>query len=207
MESNEKRPYSWFDELCRQNPAAEAFRAEYEAERANTEKRLAELNEALTYYNQKFADAVDSRVYNLVAKRRYLIEYQNNLYDKASGYTTLIVSAGYAGLFTAWSNCSNALTFAQNRMIGGLAIFSLMVFVGWEIAKMVHAAELSKRDVQLLESDDGIFDPEMEKWRKWTDASTLWFQKAWIYQFVLCTVPGLLAGAILIVSAIERSLR
>ncbi len=54
-------------------------------------------------------------------------------YDKAAAFMALIVSLGYAGMFTVWDRVQVYLTYCERMLVASLLSASLTLFVGWQI--------------------------------------------------------------------------
>lgn len=72
-------------------------------------------------------------------------EILSHLYQKASSYTNLIILAGYAGIFGVWQNTKDLL---DKRIIPWVALLvscSLLLFVGFEVFKMIAESLFFKK--------------------------------------------------------------
>ena len=70
-------------------------------------------------------------------KREWMLKATSTLYDKAASYTNLVMAAGYAAYFAMWSNTVSLISHCLARTSAILMLISLMVFIFWEVAKMV----------------------------------------------------------------------
>lgn len=73
----------------------------------------------------------------VIAAQRDAME---RLFDKSMSYSNLMVAAGYAGAFSAWSTTSPKLSDTANAVIGLCLGISLLIFIFFEIFKMVSNA-------------------------------------------------------------------
>ncbi|MBN0315103.1 hypothetical protein JTM73_33150, partial [Pseudomonas aeruginosa] len=73
------------------------------------------------------------------------MQLNEKLMTQASNYTNLIMVAGYAGLFGLWSTLVGRLPQWLYALCGLLALLSLLLFVSWEIIKMVWGSLYVKR--------------------------------------------------------------
>jgi hypothetical protein len=78
-------------------------------------------------------------------------------YESASGYAKLILLVGYGGFFALWASTKPALTERSIALAGLLMLFSVTVFVLFEIYKMLHGQLSLKRNQAIFE------DPEVRK--------------------------------------------
>jgi len=70
-------------------------------------------------------------------KRDWWLKATSTLYDKAASYTNLVMAAGYAAYFAMWSNTVSLISHYLARTSAILMLISLMVFIFWEVTKMV----------------------------------------------------------------------
>lgn len=70
-------------------------------------------------------------------KREWLLKATSTLYDKSASYTNLVMAAGYAAYFAMWSNTSPLISHCLARVSAALMLTSLLVFIFWEVAKMI----------------------------------------------------------------------
>ena len=70
-------------------------------------------------------------------KREWLLKATSTLYDKSTSYTNLIMAAGYAAYFAMWSNTSPLISHRLARVSAALMLTSLLVFIFWEVSKMI----------------------------------------------------------------------
>jgi hypothetical protein len=190
---------SWLPGFLAEFPAAEEYKAAiteiwnayHEGELGHM--RLLEENERLLAELRKHKDAAEQ----LENQWKYYAEVQATHYDKATAYANLILSAGYAGLFATWSMTASSMTGLQSALVGGLALLSLLFFVGWEITKATWAAVESLRHARLLEHKGPEFAARMEALQQRADREERFFQKAWVFALVGSLVPGAASGLLL----------
>ena len=65
------------------------------------------------------------------------MQLNEKMMTHATNYTNLILVAGYAGFFGFWSTIVNKLPQPIYAISGLLALISLLLFISWEITKMV----------------------------------------------------------------------
>ena len=68
------------------------------------------------------------------------IEVTAKTFEKASAYTNLIIVVGYAGAFTIWANTKVQLSPYTNIVVATSLGASILLFVSWEIYKMISNA-------------------------------------------------------------------
>ncbi len=71
------------------------------------------------------------------AYRNTVIEIQSKLFDRAAAYSNLIMLGGYAGAFTIWANTKAQLSPKANVAVATLLGVSLVVFVLYQVVKML----------------------------------------------------------------------
>lgn len=54
-------------------------------------------------------------------------------YDKAGAFMALIVTLGYAGVFTIWERVEAYLSYCERMLVAALLAASLTLFAGWQI--------------------------------------------------------------------------
>lgn len=214
--------FAWFDELLKLCPEAERFRNEAEAiyryadstdeeykkiyyEKEDLAKKCAAM-EGLLNKDEQLAhiQSLKAQLNGRAAKQEYYVEYVVKLFDKAYAYSNLIISAGFVGLFATWNLMRDSLTNSENRIIAASALFSLIVFAGWEVAKMVHAGITSNKLTSiLLATRDDEFDAREMKLLSYGGKWTRFFEKSWIWILVATIVPGFFAGLVLIAAFID----
>lgn len=75
----------------------------------------------------------DSRAGGMDELRKLVAE----LYGQAASYANLIILAGYAGAFATWQFVDKFLSPKARFISAILLLFSLFLFIGWEVWKMV----------------------------------------------------------------------
>jgi hypothetical protein len=139
-------------------------------------------------------------------KDEAIIKFYGQMFDKASAYTNLIVGAGYGGIFAVWSATKSYLGRTEVLASGVALVFSLLIFIGWNVLIML----LNARNVNHLEV---LIKAPLEDVPKITAAAELDYAKqkyrlrcAWVVVLVLTLVSGFGAGLILIYAFIRHLL-
>lgn len=159
------------------------------------ESHLDVLNDV--YSHSELQDIKEEKVNEEVKKKAAIEKITTTLYDKASAYTTLILGVGYTGYFTLWSSFSEKMPEPLRAVSGGAMIFSLSVFIFWEVFKMFVASRQTQRYAQLLlKSGDDYLDEEM-KVVNWENRTNKGLQAAWHYVQIATILPALPALGIL----------
>jgi hypothetical protein len=114
----------------------------------------------------------------------------------AANYTNLILVAGYAGLFGFWSTLSSKLPPILYAVCGLLGLLSLMLFISWEIIKMIWGSIHMARTNAMIESMRGpnllqLFLASTKKFQIRT-------QRVWWVFLIPSLLSGLAAGFLLL---------
>jgi len=84
------------------------------------------------------------------------LELMGRMQASHASYTNLIIVAGYAAFFTFWSTLKNDLPKWLYAVSGLLIVLSLLVFIAWEVTKMIWGAfHLRKAEYQLTSRSPG----------------------------------------------------
>lgn len=80
-------------------------------------------------------------------------EILSHVYQKASGYTNLVMIGGYASAFAIWQLTKEQLTPEQSLIVGFLIVTSVVLFAGFEVYKMIADAFFFRRLNRVLEKE------------------------------------------------------
>lgn len=133
-----------------------------------------------------------------------MIKVLSTLYDKSAAYTNIIMAAGYAGFFTVWSNMKAYMSPAEMRVSAICMLVSLLVFVLWEVTKMILTSRNLHRLLEVLQSPQPEFDAKLKKQQHDERTFNIGFLRAWRIVLVSAIAPALLASATLIYSFITH---
>ena len=127
-----------------------------------------------------------------------MIEITSALFDKAIAYTNIIIIAGYIAFFTIWGNMKD--TMEKNEMlISALAIsFSLVVFVFWEVTKMIIHAHISRGLMRVINAPPQEFEERLQEQQKAEQQLNIRILRAWYPILVLTVVPALVGAGVLL---------
>ena len=129
-----------------------------------------------------------------------LIKIGSAMYEKSSAYANVIMAAGYAGLFAVWSLTKSLLQPADVRWIAVCLIFSIAVFVMWELTKMIGAARVNENFAALAKP--GVTPQQigaaLERIQRAAGASALLNSKGWPIVLVMAISPALVAAGLLV---------
>jgi len=80
-------------------------------------------------------------------------ETQGDHFERASAYVNIIIAGGYAGAFAVWSLVGDVLSKTQRAWVGMLLLASILVFVMWEVTKMILLAFEAQQFVRLTATE------------------------------------------------------
>ncbi len=127
-----------------------------------------------------------------------------NQYDKASRYSNLIIAAGYAAFFAAWSTMGPGGQ-ARMHIAAGLAMMiSVIAFIGWEVFKTTYTALHLRRVIVLLYLPGEDVQRNLDRIRQYERDRDLWGARLWYPVLLITIVPGFTAGALLMWMAVVR---
>lgn len=115
----------------------------------------------------------------------------------STSYANLILVAGYAGYFAFWSTLVERLPHWLYAVSGLLALSSLLLFISWEVTKMIWGTVHSNRIQTMLEKGlrRGSLVPAMETARRLHEARMI---RLWIWLLVPTVALGIGAGLLLV---------
>jgi hypothetical protein len=122
-----------------------------------------ELNKLLKRYDARLEDHARHlrdlrRFENEVSMDRQL-QAQQELNDKLQGhlqsYANLIIGLGYAGFFALWNMVEKSIPAPAHALAGLLIGASLIVFVGYEVARTIWTSVCLRRQAKVLRGASG----------------------------------------------------
>lgn len=136
-----------------------------------------------------------------------LIEQQkqilSHIYQKAISYTNLIVLAGYAGIFGIWQHTREILSKQTTIWVALLTSCSIIIFVGYEVWKMIAEAIFIRRINKVIEENIAL----QERLAVWQQVFTEYARKQskiWVFFLVPTLLFGFSAAFILIFQFIKN---
>jgi len=187
-------PWKWFDELVKEYPGAESYRPSFDEIRT----RVPEIIQSL---ERKAADA-DGRLQERF--RQYMVEITTSAFDKQSTYTTAILSVGYVGLFAAWNITAQSLPPMLSRFVVVTALSSLVVFILFEVFKMIHGQLFVMRTLKLAKTQGDSFNVEVAKYLAAQEKGQPWFYVTWGVSVFLSLALGLMSAGAIIYAHLEK---
>jgi hypothetical protein len=127
-------------------------------------------------------------------------QLHSSLFSNAVNYTNTIILAGYAGAFTIWGIIKDSINAVNHAVIGLLLCSSIIVFVSFEIYKMVKMAWVQVAFVKdMSKTTDPVSKIELiAALKNVEDKARQSLMVTWFFCFVICVLLGFSAGLILI---------
>ncbi|WP_297474790.1 hypothetical protein [uncultured Photobacterium sp.] len=122
-------------------------------------------------------------------------EIISHTYSKANSYSNVIIAAGYVGFFTLWSGIKKDIPDWAVLTSGALILLSLMIFIGFELYKMISGA------VHMRKITNRIRQPTMDtlaEIQHIEQQTNLWNARIWVFTLIPTVISGLLAGLVLL---------
>lgn len=129
-----------------------------------------------------------------------LVKVQSATFEKAVAYINVIILAGYAGTFTLLAATKEVMPIKSLIIVALLLAFSLIIFCGWEITKMIyfgrHNLKIGPLINQTISPDD--FFKKLSDFKLEESRSIIRINKWWPAVLCLSVILGFSAGAILL---------
>ncbi len=126
------------------------------------------------------------------------------VYGKATSYTNLIIAAGYVGFFTLWGSIKKDLPEWAILWSGAFILISLLIFIGFEIYKMISGSlHMKSMSTQLQNPSIHTLENIQREERKLALRSA----KIWPFTLIPTVVFGMGAGLILLVSLLTNIIK
>lgn len=131
-----------------------------------------------------------------------LIRVQAAGFEKAIAYANVIILAGYAGAFALLSITQKFVPYKLLITSVILLAFSLVIFCGWEVGKMIFYAHHNRKIIPLLNKKlpPASFFKAIEDLQREENLSNIQMGRWWYLVLVLTVIPGFSAGGLLLYS-------
>jgi hypothetical protein len=130
-----------------------------------------------------------------------LIKVMSASYDKSVAYTNIFMVGGYASFFAVWSKVYDDFSKFYMGLAGVLMFISLLVFIVWELYKMIFYSTNLKELYRVLQETDPVkFNEKLKKRQIEEKKRGLEQVRLWWLVLVVTILPALLAAGILICS-------
>ena len=130
-----------------------------------------------------------------------LIRVMSESYDKARMNTNLMMIVGYASFFAVWGKLYEKFPLFWMSLAGALMIFSVLIFILWEIYKMIFFSTNLKDLYKISEeTSPETFNQKLKENEISSKKRNLRQLNIWYIVLVLTAVPGVIAGFMLLYS-------
>ncbi len=127
-----------------------------------------------------------------------LIRILSAVFDKALAYTNVILIAGYVAFFTVWGNVKSLLSPTEMRLTALSVTISLLVFVAWEVTKMILSSRNLKGLLEVVNSTPQDFDSKLRRQQERERRFNIRFLRFWPVVLVFTILPALVGVIVLI---------
>lgn len=138
------------------------------------------------------------------AVREELLKFYSSIYDKASSFTTIIFSIGYAGFFTIWNSAKEQLPPSVRLLSAILVLISLFIFLAWEIYVMQQRNSDNKAMVAMLENNPENIFKTLEEYKLVAAGRKMKLLKYGEYSSWFTVYPGFAGGLIMLGALISQ---
>jgi len=125
-------------------------------------------------------------------------------YDRGGQYTTLVVSLGFAGFFTAWGNLKNQISWRWSAGSLLLVLIALLFFIVWEVYGTFYRDSTVMSWLKIYE-DDPV--NALKNWKA-AQVGELKRKRKNLKFLVIARygtlIPGLLGGGVLILAGVLK---
>jgi hypothetical protein len=129
-----------------------------------------------------------------------LMPIVSDVYGKAQALINVVILAGYAGLFAIWNFVQSLLTPLDIALVATLLIASILVFVAWEVFKMVVVSVQSRQAVFLIQNSKTTeqLTENVQKYQTTINKQNVALYRYWWVVLTLTVLPALAAIVILL---------
>lgn len=125
------------------------------------------------------------------------MQLNEKMMSHATSYTNLILVAGYAGFFGFWSTIVTRLPQWVYAISGLLALVSLLIFVSWEITKMIWSYRyLNKNNETIIKIKRG--DKPLQMLEAAMNLHSIKVHRMWKWFLIPTVVTGISAALLLL---------
>ncbi|WP_152522858.1 hypothetical protein [Salinisphaera shabanensis] len=121
----------------------------------------------------------------------------SKLYSQSASYTNLIMVAGYAGVIAFWSSLVHRLPQVIFFLAGALIISSLVIFIVWELFKMI-SSNLAIRRIQSSIEGAQAGPETMQRFQAAIQESSATGAKLWPWFMIPAVITGVGGGLVLL---------
>lgn len=128
-----------------------------------------------------------------------LIKIQGAVFEKATAYTNVVILAGYAGILTIWGSLKSEFPVKANIAIALSAGVSLLLFVSWEVYKMIVSSHRMVAVAQLINKtmEPNEFSAALKRIQLENDKASVRLIIPWYIFLILTIVPAVVSVGLL----------
>jgi hypothetical protein len=134
-----------------------------------------------------------------------LIRIQSAAFEKAQAYVRVVIAAGYAGFFIAWSGTRNHLSALESIWSALLIVVSLFFYVLFEIYQMTAFVRTLNGLDRVANAPIDEFEQLAQQHQRSVEQGNRRIMRVWFVALFLTIAPGI-AGALILMSAFARFL-
>jgi hypothetical protein len=155
-----------------------------EQSRIQGDEKLAKSINEMVFHVNRFGHA------SALQQKKEILSF---IYQKASGYTNLVMVGGYASAFGIWQLTKANITSDQSMIVGALIICSVILFAGFEVYKMITHAVFFRRLNRVLE--ESMAEAERDNaWQMAWDSYAASESRMWVIFLAPTVLTGFGAG-------------
>lgn len=119
-------------------------------------------------------------------------------YDKASAYTRIVLTVGYAGFFTTWGFTKHLLSDVEMLASAFSMGISLVAFISWEVFTMIYGARQLNKLARVLNKLDGGVETRLENFKVAQRKHEMFLTPFWYATLTVSISSGLFAAGIVL---------
>jgi hypothetical protein len=150
---------------------------------------------ALDDQQRKIAEVVATAQSNNQLER--LIKFYGEVTAFGSTYTTIIVTIGYASLFTVWGNVRDKINPEASLVVALLGLVAVAMFVGWEIIHMRYRSSQTQKMIDIIRGDPLTLEKRLKQHEAEGNYKGLFAAKFEYSIFILTTLIAFASGFVL----------
>ncbi len=129
-----------------------------------------------------------------------------SVYNKGRDYTNFIIVAGYAAFFALWTDIAKDIEPAPRLLSGGLLGISLVLFITWEIVKMVINAREGRllSEAIWLASDRNDLAVRAKDAEHQINLENMFVHDMWPAIFIPTVLCGIVGALVLVIAALAE---
>lgn len=131
-------------------------------------------------------------------RRNFIFDLTTHSYSQAQAYTNLVIGAGYVAFFSIWATVYQDISIVSKVWSIIPFIISAMIFVFWEVCKMVFTARLLRQQINLTNVQDPVkFSQAIARYKQKQAISEGVQARIWVYVLIATIIPAFIGCAFL----------